>query len=78
MRLLCVGWQIAGIHRDGKDLIFTYRNAEKAKLLASLSRGRVKVVDEKSAYLRLKPEDGNAPEDFYLLLVQVLNPPEAA
>jgi transcription-repair coupling factor (superfamily II helicase) len=74
VRLLCVNWQIAGIHRDGKDLIFSYRNAKKIAELASLSRGRLKVVDEKSAYLRLKPEDGDSPEDLYRLLLGVLNP----
>lgn len=78
IRLLCVGWQISGIHRDGRDLIFTYRNAKKAAELAALSRGRVKVVDEKSAYLRLKPEDGDSPEDMYRLLLSVLNPPRPA
>ncbi len=35
MRLLCVRWQIASIHRDGPDLVFTYRNAEQAKQLAA-------------------------------------------
>ncbi|HEV3438679.1 MAG TPA: transcription-repair coupling factor [Gemmata sp.] len=74
VRLLCVGWQIAGIHRDGKDLIFTYRNAKKAGELAALSHGRVKVVDEKSAYLRLNPEEGDTPEEMYRLLLSVLNP----
>jgi transcription-repair coupling factor (superfamily II helicase) len=72
IRLLCVSWQIAGIHRDGRDLIFTYRNAQKAQELAASSRGRVKVVDEKSAYLRLKPEDGETPEEVYRLLLGVL------
>lgn len=71
VRLLCVRWQIAGIHRDKHDLIFSYRNEPMAKELASLSRGRVKVVDGKSAYLRLK---GNEDEDdvMYKLLVRVL------
>jgi transcription-repair coupling factor (superfamily II helicase) len=73
VRLLCVRWQIASIHRNGPDLVFTYRNAQKAQQLAALSRGRVKVVDEKSAYLRLKPEEDD-PEATYWLLLGVLNP----
>jgi transcription-repair coupling factor (superfamily II helicase) len=77
VRLLCVAWHIAGIHRDGRDLIFTYRNAQKVQQLAALSHGRVKVVDEKSAYFRLKPEDGESPEEMYRLLLSVLNPPKA-
>jgi transcription-repair coupling factor (superfamily II helicase) len=74
IRLLCVRWQIAGVHRDGPDLVFTYRSPERANHLAKLSRGRLKVVDEKSLYLRLKPEDGDTPEDLYKLLRSVLNP----
>ena len=74
VRLLCVNWQIAGIHRDKRDLIFTYRNAAKVQQLASSSRGRVKVVDEKSAYLRLQAEDGESPEEIYRLLLGVLRP----
>ena len=72
IRLLCVRWQIAGIHRHGRDLIFTYRSAEKARELAAQSRGRAKVVDEKSIYLRLKPEDDDTPEGLYQLLRRVL------
>jgi transcription-repair coupling factor (superfamily II helicase) len=78
IRLLCVRWHIAGVHRDGPDLVFTYRNADKAKQLAALSRGRLKVVDEKALYLRLKPEDGEKPEELYRLLLAVLGPTQPA
>ncbi|HEY3787495.1 MAG TPA: TRCF domain-containing protein, partial [Urbifossiella sp.] len=71
VRLLCVAWQIAGIHRDGPDLVFSYRNGDLAKQLAGRSRGRVKVVDEKSLYLRLRGEEES--EAMYRLLVEVLN-----
>jgi len=75
IRLLCVGWQIASIHRDGPDLIFTYRDAAKVRQLAAQSHGRLKVVDDKSAYLRLKPEDGETAEQHYRLLIAVLGTP---
>ncbi|MBA4065793.1 MAG: transcription-repair coupling factor [Isosphaera sp.] len=78
VRLLCVRWQVSGVHRDGRDLIFTYRNADKAKRLAALSRGRAKVVDEKSVYLRLRADDEDTPEGLYRLLLGVLNPPQPA
>ena len=71
VRLLCVRWQVAGVHRDGPDLVFSYRNADKARRLAARSGGRVKVVDEKSAYLRLRPEEDD-PAAVYALLVGVL------
>ena len=73
VRLLCVRWQVAGVHRDGPDLVFSYRNAAKAQQLAARSRGRLKVVDGRSLYLRLKPGE-DAPETMYKLLSRVLNP----
>ena len=74
VRLHCVRWQIAGVHRLGPDLVFSYRNRKKADTLERLSGRRVKVVDEKSLYLRLKPED-DTPESMYALLMRVLAPP---
>jgi transcription-repair coupling factor (superfamily II helicase) len=71
VRLLCVKRQIAGVHRDGPDLVLSYRNADEAKRLAGTSRGRLKVVDEKSLYLRLKPEE-DSPEAMYHLLTGLL------
>jgi transcription-repair coupling factor (superfamily II helicase) len=71
VRLLCVRWKIAGVHRDGPDLVFSYRNRKTAEQLQAFSRGRVKVVDEKSLYLRLKPEP-DGPEALYRLLLDVL------
>ena len=77
VRLYCVHWQVAGIHRDGKDLVFRYKNRAKAEQLAKRSGGRVKVVDEKAAYLRLRPEE-DSPAAMYELLRAVLNPAEPA
>jgi transcription-repair coupling factor (superfamily II helicase) len=77
IRLACVRWQVASVHRDGKDLVLSYRNRNKAEQLAKRSRGRVKVVDEKSAYLRLRPGEDN-PEAMYELLRGVLEPTQPA
>ncbi|HYH67291.1 MAG TPA: transcription-repair coupling factor [Urbifossiella sp.] len=71
VRLLCVRWKIAGVHRDGPDLVFSYRNRKAAEQLQAFSRNRVKVVDEKSLYLRLKAGD-EEPEATYRLLLDVL------
>jgi transcription-repair coupling factor (superfamily II helicase) len=77
VRILCVRWQIASVHRHDRDLIFTYRNADRASHLARQSP-RLKVVDEKSMYLRMKNEDDDTPEALYRLLVGVLNPTDPA
>jgi transcription-repair coupling factor (superfamily II helicase) len=74
VRLACVHWQVAAIHRDGPDLVFSYRHRGQADQLAKQSRGRLKVVDEKSLYLRLRPGEDD-PEATYRLLQSVLNPP---
>jgi transcription-repair coupling factor (superfamily II helicase) len=73
VRLFCVRWQIAGIHRNGPDLVFSYHNRKKADDLAARSGGRVKVVDEKSLYLRLRPDEDEPPA-MHALLKRVLDP----
>ena len=62
-----------------RTCVFSYRNRKQADDLAKQSRGRVKVVDEKSLYLRLKPGE-DEPEVMYELLKAVLGagPPRIA
>ena len=67
IRLQCVRWQVAGIHRLGPDLVFSYRNRGLADELARQSGGRVKVVDERNLYLRLRPEEESAEVQYRLL-----------
>jgi transcription-repair coupling factor (superfamily II helicase) len=74
IRLLCVRWQIASVHRDARDLIFTYRSADRAKQLVAASKGRMKIVDDKTIYMRLKPDQPDDAESLYKLLVGVLKP----
>jgi transcription-repair coupling factor (superfamily II helicase) len=71
IRLHCVRWNIASVHRDGKDLIFSYKNTDKAQHVTKLSAGRMKLIDEKHIYLRLRPED-DPPEAMYPLLKAML------
>ncbi len=73
IRILCVKWLIAAVHRENADLVFTYRNRKKADEVAKLSAGRLKVVDDKSLYLRLKPDRGEESlTGMYELLKRVL------
>ncbi|MFO0935073.1 MAG: transcription-repair coupling factor [Gemmataceae bacterium] len=67
IRMLCVKWQIAGIHRDGQDLVFRYRNRKRIEELTRKSAGRLKVVDDQSAYYRLLPEE-EPPQIMYEFL----------
>lgn len=72
IRLLCVRWQIGSVNRDGRDLVFGFKNKAKAEQLGKLSGGRFKIVDEKSCYLRLREEE-DSPEAMYALLIRVLS-----
>ncbi|HEY8505506.1 MAG TPA: transcription-repair coupling factor, partial [Gemmataceae bacterium] len=73
LRLLAARWQVGQIHRDGPDVVLTYRSAKRVKELAARSEGRLRVVDQKSAYLRLHPGEGE-PEALYALLRSLLRP----
>jgi transcription-repair coupling factor (superfamily II helicase) len=71
IRLHCVRWQISSVNRNDRDLVFGYKNRAKADELSKKSGGRFKPVDEKSCYLRLKPEE-ESPQAMYELLKRVL------
>jgi transcription-repair coupling factor (superfamily II helicase) len=71
VRLHCVRWAITSVHRLGQDLVFGYRNKRKADDLEKRSGRRLKVVDERNLYLRLKPEE-DSPAAMYGLLTKVL------
>ena len=62
IRLLAARWQIANVHRDGKDIVLTYQSPRAMKKLAERSRRMLRIVDTKQAYWR--PE-GNGPLDLY-------------
>ena len=64
LRLLAARWQVASIHRNGADIVFTYRNPKRIGQLVARCAGRLKVVDEKDAYLRLQ-EGEDKPEMLY-------------
>ncbi|HEY1377515.1 MAG TPA: transcription-repair coupling factor [Gemmataceae bacterium] len=60
VRLLAARWGITNVHRLDKDIVLTYRSGRLVKKLAERAGPRLRVVDEKSAYWRLRPgeEDG--------------------
>ena len=49
-------WQIQSIHMEGRDVVFTYANAERIRQLAKKNERRLRVVDDEHAYLRLRSE----------------------
>jgi transcription-repair coupling factor (superfamily II helicase) len=79
LRLLAARWQVATVHLEGPaegasgptDVVLGYRNAKRIQALAARSNGRLRVVDESSAYFRLRPGE-MAPESLYQTLKELL------
>jgi transcription-repair coupling factor (superfamily II helicase) len=57
IRLLAARWQIANIHRDGKDLVFTYMSPRLIKKLADRTGKSLRIADMKQAYWRAAEEE---------------------
>jgi transcription-repair coupling factor (superfamily II helicase) len=62
-RLLAARWQVATVRLEQAtpssptDVVLAYRSARRIKQLADRSAGRLRVVDQESAYFRLQPEE---------------------
>ncbi len=64
LRLLATHWKLGSVHLEKAveasaptDVVLGYRNTKRARELAERSKGRLVVVDEKSAYFRLRPAE---------------------
>ncbi|HEV3447108.1 MAG TPA: transcription-repair coupling factor [Gemmataceae bacterium] len=82
LRLLAARWHIATVHLEEVldksvgplDVVLGYRNPRRIKRLAEQSRGRLRVVDQNSAYFRLAPQE-TEPEVLYARLKDLLRLP---
>ncbi len=72
LRLLAANWQVTTIHRNGPDIVLTYRSEKRMKQLVEKSERRLKIVDEQSAYSRLRDGEGEQ-EKLYELLKHLLS-----
>lgn len=71
IRIRATAWQVRGIHRDGEFLVLTYQDIQAIHALAKRSRGRLRVVDDKSAYYRLTADE-QSPEGMLAVLRELL------
>jgi transcription-repair coupling factor (superfamily II helicase) len=61
LRLLAARWQVATVRLEQAtpgsptDVVLEYRSARRIKQLAARSGGRLRVVDQETAYFRLAP-----------------------
>jgi transcription-repair coupling factor (superfamily II helicase) len=81
LRLFAAKWQVATVHLDKPaegahgptDVVLGYRSAKRIKLLAQRSDGRLRIVDQDSAYFRLLPKELE-PLAMYESLNELLRP----
>jgi transcription-repair coupling factor (superfamily II helicase) len=80
LRLLAAQWKIAAIHLEksaevgssATDVVFSYRNPRRIQELAGRNKGRVRVVDDASAYFRPTGEELE-PLALYQTLTKLLS-----
>jgi len=61
MRIAAHRWGVKSIHKEDSYLVFGYTSRERIQRLAAAGKGRLRVVDQRSAYLPLDKEI-NSPE----------------
>jgi transcription-repair coupling factor (superfamily II helicase) len=82
IRLLAAYWHIAEVHLEEvldksagfRDVVLGYRHPGKVQRLAEQNKGRLRVVDQSSAYYRLSAKESS---NLYGCLKQVLRLPAA-
>lgn len=66
-------WQIDEILLEGRDLILRYTNASRAEHLARLHAGKLRLVDDRSAYFRMAAGISD-PDQILRIAKSVLHP----
>ncbi len=82
LRLLAARWHIVGVHLEkppegisgATDVVLNYRTTKRVQELAARSGGRLRVVDDKAAFFRLKPSEEKQ-EALYKTLRKLLELP---
>lgn len=72
LRILATKWGVTNIHRIAKDVVLTYRSKRLMQKLAERADERFRIVDEKSAYYRVRPAD-EEPLKLYSALKTLLS-----
>ena len=73
LRLLAHSWGVRSIHLEPGFAVLRYADRKRIMTLAEKSRGRLRVVDDRSAYLPLSA-DVNGPDQLVAALKSLLRP----
>ncbi|MFO0870595.1 MAG: transcription-repair coupling factor [Pirellulales bacterium] len=71
LRLDAATWQVSAVRREEQYLVFAYSERRRIEQLAKLRKGKLRVVDERHAYLTL-PADWTSADRLLLLAKSVL------
>ncbi|MFM8252896.1 MAG: transcription-repair coupling factor [Planctomycetota bacterium] len=73
LKLDATVWQVSAIRVEGKYLVFAYRDRRRMEQLARLRQGKLRVVDDRHAYLTV-PLQLADPQGYLALAKSVLRP----
>ncbi len=73
VKLEAAVWQITSIFMDEKYLGFRYENRPRIKQLSEQLKGRLRIVDDETAYITLKSNDFS-PDKMLALVKSILHP----
>ncbi|HEY2882226.1 MAG TPA: transcription-repair coupling factor, partial [Pirellulales bacterium] len=73
LRIAAAGWQLESVGREEGYLVFQYNSRQKVEELNRLNRGRLRIVDDRSAYFPLKGQSSD-PDALLALVESVLQP----
>jgi transcription-repair coupling factor (superfamily II helicase) len=73
LRLLALGWMIGSIHLEDGYAVFGYQSRPRIEQLAKRRGGKLRVVDDRSAYLPLAKGLTN-PDSIFAVIKALLQP----
>ena len=73
LKLDAAVWQISSIYIENQFIVFRYEQRERIEQLAKAGGGKLRIVDDKSAYLPLAATD-RTPERLLAVVEKVLRP----
>jgi len=75
LKMDAASWQISAVFIENEFVVFRYDNRQRIEQLARQHKGKLRVVDEKSAYLPL-PKDLTDDGRVWRIVKALLRPPQ--
>jgi transcription-repair coupling factor (superfamily II helicase) len=75
LKMDAASWQVSAIFVENEFVVFRYDNRQRIDQLARQHKGKLRIVDDKSAYLPL-PKDLTETERVWRIVKSLLRPPQ--